>query len=109
MVGLVDIFLGVPDIQAANSRQKCILKHTKVHRGRENTDTNYNQERTVSTKQSSHMQMHTIFIELLLDLITCAKEQNRPTTESAKGQTKATTLTITAGAAKTNRMATQRY
>ena len=43
------------------------------------------------------MQMHTIFIELLLDLITCAKEQNRPTTESAKGQTKATTLTITAG------------
>ena len=53
------------------------------------------------------MRMHTIFIELLLDLITCAKEQNRPTTESAKGQTKATTLTITAGTAKTNKLATQ--
>ena len=64
MVGLVDIFLGVPDIQAANSRQKCILKYTKLHRGRENTDTNLNQERRVSTKQSSYKQRHTIFIEL---------------------------------------------
>ena len=80
------VFVGLSDLQAVH-----------IHRGRENTDTNYNQERRVSTKQSSHMQMHTIFIELLLDLITCAKEQNRPTTESAKGQTKATTLTITAG------------
>jgi hypothetical protein len=61
---LSDIFLGVPDIQAANPRQKCILKYTKLHRGRENTDTNLNQERRVSTKQSSYKQRHTIFIEL---------------------------------------------
>ena len=32
-----------------------------------------------------------------MDLITCAKGQSRPTTESAKGQRKATTLKVTAG------------
>ena len=61
---LSDIFFGDPDIQAANISQKCILKYTKLHRGRQNTDTNLNHERIVSTKQSSYKQRHTIFIEL---------------------------------------------